>query len=122
MKVGPTKEQCIHDICRFPLLCKEPGVTPLEVVRKTGYSVFCEDIKIKDIIDELKKDKNSITTWLNFTADKRWTPAWGVVQKNSGYELFYMSTACEIELKVNFKDPFEACAFMIRMEMEEKIE
>lgn len=118
MEVNISKKQCIQDICRFPILYKELGVTPLDVVSKSGYTKFCREISKKDIVDELKKNKDIITSWINFTQDKRWTPSWGILKENNEYVLFYMSPSAEMEMKQIYKDPYEACALMIRMEME----
>ncbi len=118
MKVSQTKEQCVHDICRFPLIYnKSRSLTPIQILDRSGYSVFCEQISKQDIIDELKKDNGLITCWLNFTEDKRWSPAWGISRNNNEYILFYCAYR-EVEIKQAFEDPYEPCAIMIRMEME----
>lgn len=119
MKTCKTIEECIRDICRFPILSKKfSDLSPLEIVKKTRYAKFCTKIGKEDIIAELKREKNSIEEWLCFTEDKRWTPAWGISRRNDKYILFYVSPTGEIEISQSFKDPYEACALMVRMEME----
>jgi hypothetical protein len=119
MEIGKTIEECLRNICRFPIIYKESqALSPLEIVKLTGYVRFRTKIKKKDIIAELKKEKNSIAVWIGFTVDKRWTPAWGILRKKDEYVLFYVSPTGEAEINLSFKDPYEACALLVRMEME----
>ncbi len=114
-----TKEECIQSICLFPLKCKEYShFSPLELVNRFQYAKFCAEITKKEIIQALKKMDGAIEFWLTYTEDKRWTPAWGISMKDKAVNLFYMSPAREIEFAQEYSDPFEACAILIRMEME----
>ncbi len=82
------------------------------------YATYRDEISIEDIVKELKKDMKLVESWLMFTEDKRWAPAWGIMKENDSYSLFYVSRNGQSEIKQYFSHGYEACARLVRMEME----
>ncbi len=67
------------------------------------YAKHFQTISHEEIKKSIRNDTRFISEWIQFTEDKRWTPAWG-----GG-----------MDYCVTFDNPIDACAFMIGMEMEE---
>lgn len=118
MKKSNTKEECLYSICHFPALYTESGLSPKEIVKYSMYAKYRGEISIDDIAKELQKDIQLIESWLLFTEDKRWTPAWGIKKENNSYSLFYVFRNGQFEIKQSFSSGHEACARLVRMEME----
>jgi len=118
MEPVKTKNECVQAICRFPKIYSELNLSAIEIVRKSKYWEYRDSITMKDIEDEVKKDLTIVDLWLQFTDDKRWTPAWGLSHFDNDYTLFYMFRNGNTEIKVKYKDGFKACARLIRLEME----
>lgn len=119
MNTCKTKEECIRTICELPFIYHdELNISEVEIARKSGYERFRKDIRRQDIIDMLKQNKDLVTKWLEWTADKRCSPSWGVEERNKHYILFYMVSSGEIEISQIFDNPYDACAILIRLEMD----
>jgi hypothetical protein len=118
MNKSISKDDCLYSICRFPLLYAESGLTPKEIVEYCRYEKYRDEISIDDIVKELKKDMKLIDSWLLFTDDKRWTPAWGIKKEKGSYTIFYVFRNGKTEIEQSFSSEYEACARLVRMEME----
>ena len=92
-------------------------MTPIELYEEVGYSEFSRDVSESLLEAVLRNDPSLVDDWKSFSEDKRWSPAW------------YFTTEEEISVvghyppdpninKMTFRDPFQACAYFIKMEME----
>ena len=118
MKAAKSKAECVKAICRFPRLYSQEGLSPREIVKKSGYWEFRDEISIADIEDEIRSDPELIDLWIRFTDDKRWTPGWGLGREDEGFRVFYVFRGGKTELEKAYADGCAACARMVRFEME----
>lgn len=94
--------------------------TPKELYLQTGYSNYHDKIDQKSIEEFLTNDLKLIDLWEGFSLDKRWGPSWCFIHLQSGnYEVSFRSQKGEIQEIYNFENEIEACAFFIKMEMEQ---
>jgi len=49
MNVVTSKADCVQEICRFPKVYSEESISPVEVVKRSEYWTYRDDISIKDI-------------------------------------------------------------------------
>lgn len=113
-----SKEECIQAICRFPKIYSEQEMSAIEIVKISNYWKYRDNISLEDIIDEVKSDSSIVDSWIQFTEDKRWTPAWGLSHFDGNYTLFYMFRNGNTEIEIKYKSGYDACARLIRLEME----
>ena len=110
--------ECIKYISHFPTLYKTEDISPNDIFHKSKYEKHRNDITIELIREIVSEDESLIELWLNYTADKRWTPAWGLIlNKNGTYSVSYYSDTSKY--LIAFNDKLLACSFMIKMEFEE---
>jgi len=118
MKNPESKDECIKAICRFPQFYRNENLAPVEFMERSGYWKFRDQISIDDLEEEIEANPELVDLWLLFTDDKRWTPAWGISHFSDEYALFYMFRNGKTELQIEYKHGHEACARLIRFEME----
>lgn len=120
-KTGFTKEQCISNICRFPINYRVDSTRkPIEIYNASKYSRYRQEISYEDIVDFVRENTSIIDDWITFSKDKRWTPAWSF-SKNSvnAWSVIYIEHDGVEMCCLTFNNPVNACAFMILMEMEQ---
>ena len=111
--------ECIKTICNFVRIYQENNLSPLEIFKSTNYKKFFKDITLEMISSYIKEDEKIVNDWLRFTQDKRWTPAWGIDEiSDDKFLVLYVPENGGDCYRVFFSDKFNACAFMIIMEME----
>lgn len=116
-----SREECIYAICHFVIRYKEDKkYTPYEIYEETCYKKYYCDITQEQIIDVIRRHTNLIEAWLLFSQDKRWTPSWFFEKRLDGFwRVGYMVENGKYTYEMMFNDSVNACAQMIRMEMEE---
>lgn len=121
-KTKMTKKQSLEAICLFAHdYIRDPKKSPIIVYNETNYSDRREKISFEQVKDFVEKNPKVIKHWIQYTEDKRYTPAWGVRKVTINlWEIFYMGEeGKDIEYKFKFNNASNACAFMILQEMEE---
>lgn len=116
-----TLENCINEICRLPIRFRTNKIdTPLKIYNDTKYTKYHSNIVQEDIVDLIKANSELIEEWLLFSENKRCSPAWFFQKASKNFwEVGYMTESAKIIYKVIFNNSVNACAHMIRMEMEE---
>lgn len=116
-----TIKDCLDAICHFPVNFRTlKQYTSAQIYNNTGYERYHSMITQDQIIDVLKTNIDLMEMWFLFSQDKRWTPAWFLKKESSGFwRVGYLTQNHEVIYEINFNDSMSACAFLIRMEMEE---
>lgn len=94
--------------------------TPRELYLKTKYN-DCHDLITEFVIENyLRENPELIDLWETFSMDKRWSPSWYFSRSNSRKNIVgYFHHDDNMKKQMEFDDVFKACAFFIKMEMEE---
>lgn len=119
-KTEIAKEQCIKNICCFPISYRaDKSRTPIEIYNTSGYSKYHREISHDDIVDFVRENPSIIDDWIMFSQDKRWVPAWSFTKESKNtWKVFYVEKE-GITYELTFSNPYNACAQMILMEMEQ---
>jgi predicted HTH domain antitoxin len=94
--------------------------TPRELYFKTKYSDYHELITEVEIEKYLQENLSLIDLWEIFSMDKRWSPSWYFTRSDSGKNVVgYFHHDDKMKKQMSFNHASKACAFFIKMEMEE---
>lgn len=94
--------------------------TPLELYLETEYNDYHDLITEFEIENYLRKNAELIDLWETFSMDKRWSPSWHFTRTDSGKNIVgYFHHDDNMKKQMEFDDVSKACAFFIKMEMEE---
>ena len=105
---------CISQMCDFPSIYKTGDRSPMDIMRETGYPKLYSILTSTEIIDFLKSRPELIETWVKFSEDIRYNPAWGFYQDNLGrWTVAYSDSKSSIEKAFVYADRFSACTKMI---------
>ena len=114
-----SKTETIRRICEFAATYAiEKFKTPLQLFAETGYSINGAVVTDKEIKAEIARNPEHISEWLSFSEDKRWTPSWGFSNNGNEYLVFHVTENGTIDNQFHFKSGIDACALMVRKEME----
>ena len=112
--------RCAISICEFARRYRsEQDRTPRQLYEGTGYDTYHAEITQKDIEATIARDESLVDDWLAFTEDKRWTPSWGLKKQGDTWVVFQLAKGGVRSYEVVFHSPVQACAMMVRMEMED---
>jgi hypothetical protein len=97
--------------------------TMRQLYDETGYEACHNEITQQDIEAAVSRDLTLIDEWMSFSEGKRWIPTW-LLNKNQKSEnrwvvLYEGKGDNSHNYQIQFSTPITACAFMIRMEMEQ---
>jgi hypothetical protein len=113
--IGPTVEA----VCRLPIDFHTLGdVSPVELVRRSGYRGQEGQVTVDVIADCLAKHNDWVEAWFVWSDDQRFSPAWWLNARSpSGYEVGYYDPKLARQAKPSFfEDKVSACAeFVIRV-------
>ena len=99
---------------------KSNAATPRELYLKTKYGEYHDMITEGDIEKILQDNIGLIDLWETFSMDKRWSPSWYFTRLESGKsEVGYYHHYEKLKKHMLFDDEVKACAFFIKMEMED---
>ena len=120
-KKPPSLAACLQSIALFARLIRTDKVrSPRQIFDNSAYVKHFQEITQEKIALLVRNDPKLIDEWLQFSEDKRWTPAWAFgKQTRVRWEVAYIVPSGKATYRVAFQDAVTACAFMIRMEMEE---
>ena len=112
---------CLSRICQFARSHgSERDRTPQQLYDATGYARCHARIAHEDIEQWVARDLSLIDDWLAFTQDKRWSPAWGLLQRDDAHwVVFHVPRAGRFDCELSFRSAVPACALLIRLEMEQ---
>ena len=91
--------------------------TPIELYEDTGYSELYRDFSESQLERVLRDDPSLVEDWKSFSEDKRWSPAWYFTTEEGISVVGHYPPDPNMSKKT-FRDPFQACAYFIKMEME----
>lgn len=120
-KKPPSLAACLQTIASFARLMRTDKVrSPRQILDDSGYAEHFQEITQEKIARLVRNDPKIIDEWVQFSEDKRWSPAWAFgKQTRARWEVAYKVPSGQATYRVAFQDAVTACAFMIRMEMEE---
>lgn len=90
--------------------------SPYQLLEKSGYFEFYNQINENDLFQELKKHPELIKFWLNYSSNPR-SDGWYLYEENGIYQVGYETQNQTIE-PVIFNDSFKACTMYIMREIE----
>ena len=116
-----TRKDCVVAICDFARRCREDkNSSPREIYERTGYARYYASITQERVIDLLRTKPRLVDEWLMFSEDKRCTPAWFFEKRpEKMWRVGYIDRNGSTIHEVMFDDSINACALIVRMEMEE---
>lgn len=118
-----SSKQQIIQILSLPEVFYEPGNNKSfkKLLEETEYLKISEQIDEKDFLEAMKENPKFITTWINWSDNKRSASGWFIKEnENNEYVVSFFPQKDGIK---NFKtnDIKMACAFFIKMELESLI-
>lgn len=110
---------CIDSICYFVRIYKKQNKKPIDIFIDSNYKKYYQEISMEKIITKVKSDESIVEEWIMFTLDKRWTPAWGLFEKENGkWFVSLIEKTGKPSYELIYTDRILACAHMIKFEME----
>lgn len=119
MKRVENTNDCIEQICPYPETAKEENLAPAQFFRRSKYKKFMKEITAESIIEYMNSHEHIVEMWKCYSLDKRWTPAWGIDERDGRILLFYLLPEEGEQFSVTFESQDYAVAVMILMEMEQ---
>ena len=114
------KGRLITAICSFPREYRTlRTISPREWIQTSGYLDQHQSITQEEIEDAIRADVSLIKNWVHFCQDKRWTPAWTIGKRGRLWVVGLVDKNGRLTCQVVCKGSVEACALLVRMEMEE---
>ncbi len=93
-------------------------VSPINLVRESGYISFREQINEEQLKEALKNSPHLIEQWLSWSDSKPVPDTWRFYQKDDGsYQVWHSSEKKDSEGFIT-SDKFQACAGFIKRELE----
>ena len=112
-------KKCLEIICDFPTIYKSGDKSPLTIIGQSGYADKFEQVTELEILKFVDKKAGLVKTWTQYTEDIRHNRAWGLHDSSkSKWTVLYMDDG-KIKTEFKFDNPYEACAKMIKVTMEE---
>lgn len=97
---------------------KRGNISPINLLKKSGYLEFSDQINEEEIGEILKSYPHLVDEWLLWSENKRSNPTWHFDKFEDGtYAVAYSTEG--IEAEINKKDEFKACAAFIKREAED---
>ena len=90
---------------------------PIELYYETGYSEHYCNVSESFLEGVLRNDSSLVEDWKAFSEDKRWSPAW-YFTTGGGISVVGHNPPDPNMKEKTFRDPFQACAYFVKMEME----
>lgn len=114
-----TRDQCLREICEFPITYKTQNLSPRSIFERSGYSHHFASLSPK-VIDNFLKDKPAlIDAWYTYSGDQRHSPAFalGRFSPTRALVVFYASTPNRKE-ESSLLNERQACALFVYLQME----
>ncbi|HYI77219.1 MAG TPA: hypothetical protein VEW65_06330, partial [Chryseolinea sp.] len=90
--------ECLKTICDFPTIYKTGGKSPRDILRQSGYFELFNEVTEEKIIVHLNSYPELIDTWLLFTEEIRYQPAWGLIDGGkSKWTVFFTHVGEKVE-------------------------
>jgi hypothetical protein len=115
----PTLEAVVQSVCRLPIDFDAKGdVSPADLVRRSGYRAARTEVTVERLAETLRAHADWVEEWFRWSADNRGSPAWYLVETQSGeFELgFYEGLSSQ--LPVTIADKVQATAEFVHRYVE----
>lgn len=114
-------DECINKICNFPkILLTNENITPIQVFKEASYEKLYLQITQEQIEKEISSYPDLIDSWMLFAKNKRWSSTWGIEKEsNKKIKVYYLNDKGKKTYELIFNNPNNACAYMVKFEMEE---
>jgi hypothetical protein len=110
---------CIIRISSFPVIYKTENLSPLNIIKQSGYFNLFPDVTPELISNYLSKNTEIIKMWVQFSEDIRHTPVWAFGPIEDGkWTVNYWNKGKLIEEFI-YESKIDACAKMIKMTVED---
>ena len=111
----------VKQICEFPRLYRSgKNVPAIQLYEESAYENLHTQISQSDFEAVLKRNPAIIDSWVSFSEDKRWSPAWGLEKLDEeNWNVFLFDKDGRTTYQIAYTSGVSACALMIRMEMED---
>jgi hypothetical protein len=110
---------CIETIANFPTIYATGNITPLEIMRQSGYSKLFSDVTIENISEHLLQKPKLIADWIQYSEDIRHFPCWAFWKNANGTWKVSRLQDKNLVDEQDYDDRFFACAKMIKMSLED---
>ena len=111
---------CVAAICRFPRMYKSgANLPPKQIFQESGYSTHRDRVTQALIEEELRGEASLVQDWICWSSDKRWAPAWGLSDDAGMWQIYRVERDGSRVFDLLFDDPIQACALMVRLDMED---
>jgi len=116
-----SRMECVRSICLYATRADlESSLTLNQIYMQTGYDKYYSEISQDEIKDFIKAQPDLMDAWMLFSQNKRWTPSWFFEKlPNNLWLVGYLNKNSKRVYESLYRDALFACAYMIRMEMEE---
>jgi hypothetical protein len=111
-------EAAVAACCWVRRYQEESARNPLQLYRETGYSTFFRELSVEKFEAVLREDRALVAEWEMFSGDKRWSPAW-YLKLDGGRPFVGHFPPNPKKIERHFDDPVKACAYFVKMEMED---
>lgn len=115
------KEQVINKIVSLPQEFHfRNNTSMLSLLRETRYFEAFNEIDVDDIEKALKNRHNFVQDWLQLSEDKRTRTGWFFKRHESNRHFVVGFASNGVQMNVTeFANIYEACAYFIKMEIED---
>jgi hypothetical protein len=110
----------IKYICNIGLVYKKTGNRNVNLLKDAVDLLnIIRVFNITDFIEVIKENYEYIDSWLLWSMDKRWSPAWYFSEDNNEYIVGYYNSQHIDKNTIKFNDKTQACAYFIIKEIED---
>jgi hypothetical protein len=109
---------CILKISNFPTLYKTENLSPLNIIKQSGYFKWFSRIDEELIVSFIASNPVLVDSWIQYTEDIRHSPAWGFGPSDNGKWIVALWGKSPVD-KYIFDDKIRACAKMIKLTAED---
>ena len=109
--------EVVTDVCRLPIDFYQSNVSPIDLVRRSGYLKLRGDVTVERLSAGLAREPELVDAWLMWSNDNRSTPAWYIKELDGGgFEVGYYDHGRASQTV--FDDRVRACAEYARHYLE----
>lgn len=90
-----------------------------DLLKKTGYFDVPDEIGESALVEGFRMRPDSVRDWIQYSEDKRTNSGWYIGEAGGEYIVGYLGDEAGKKSKKLFKDRIGACAYFVKMEIEE---
>ena len=110
---------CLETICNFPTIYKRGDKSPFIILGQSGYADIFDQVNEDEIFRYIENKIDIVEEWIQYSDDIRHSPAWAFQNNSKSKWTVLYNDNGKAKTTFTFDNPFNACAKMIKVTMDE---